>query len=118
MFAPASELYDRPPNIYIYIYTAWYDKLTKAQKKRVKVQNRPENLALDLYLNEDEDDTTTRRWRSKIRVRRNYCWDSENKSLKKKGTGLKILTPNKLLTRPPILLAQIKVVNNSHKLKN
>ena len=32
--------------------------------------------------------------------------------------GLKILTSNKLLTRLPILLAQIKAGNNSCKLKN
>ena len=31
---------------------------------------------------------------------------------------MKILTPNKLLTRLPILLAQIKARNNSYKLKN
>ena len=37
---------------------------------------------------------------------------------KNQGTGLKILTPNKLSTRLPILLAQIKAVNNSTKLKN
>ena len=30
----------------------------------------------------------------------------------KKGKGLKLLTPNKLLTRLPILLAQIKAGNN------
>ena len=36
----------------------------------------------------------------------------------KEGRGLQILTPNKLLTRLPILLAQIKVANNSYKLKN
>ena len=36
----------------------------------------------------------------------------------KKGKGLKILTPNKLLTRLPILLAQIKAGKNSHKYKN
>ena len=34
------------------------------------------------------------------------------------GTGLKNLTPNRLLTRLPILLAQIKAGNNSYKLKN
>ena len=33
-------------------------------------------------------------------------------------TGFKILTPNKLLTRFPILLVQIKTENNSYKLKN
>ena len=36
----------------------------------------------------------------------------------KEGKGLKILTPNKLLTRLPILLAQIKAGNNSYKLKD
>ena len=36
----------------------------------------------------------------------------------KEGAGLKFLTPNKLFTRVPILLAQIKVGNNSKKLKN
>ena len=37
---------------------------------------------------------------------------------KHEGTGLKILVPNKLLTRLPILLAQIKAGNNSYKFKN
>ena len=37
---------------------------------------------------------------------------------KRKITGLKILTPNKLLTRLSILLSQIKAASNSNKLKN
>ena len=36
----------------------------------------------------------------------------------KEGKTLKILTPNKLSTRLPILLAQTKARNNSNKLKN
>ena len=35
----------------------------------------------------------------------------------KEGKGFKNLTPNKLLTRLPILLAQIKAGNSSYKLK-
>ena len=35
----------------------------------------------------------------------------------KEGKGSEVLTPNKLLSRIPILLAQIKSANNSHKLK-
>ena len=35
----------------------------------------------------------------------------------KEGKGLKILTPYKLLTRLPILLAQIKAGNSSSKVK-
>ena len=51
MLVTAFELYDKLVNI----YTTQYDKLTKAQK-RIKVQNRTENLAIDLYLDENEDD--------------------------------------------------------------
>ena len=35
-----------------------------------------------------------------------------------KGKGLKILTPNQMLKRLPIALAQIKVGNNSNSLLN
>ena len=35
----------------------------------------------------------------------------------KEGRGLKISTPNKLLTSLPVLSAQIKAGNNSYKLK-
>ena len=49
-------------------------KKKKKKKKEIKVQNRPENSALDFYFNdlpsmlplEDEK-------KSKIRARRNYC---------------------------------------------
>ena len=34
------------------------------------------------------------------------------------GKGLKILTPNQMLNRLPITLAQLKAGNNSEKLKN
>ena len=34
------------------------------------------------------------------------------------GRGIKILTPNKLLTRLPVLLAHIEAGNNSCKLKD
>ena len=34
------------------------------------------------------------------------------------GKGLKMLTPNQMLSRLPIALAQLKAGNNSEKLKN
>ena len=37
---------------------------------------------------------------------------------KKKGLRLKIITPNQMLSRLPITLAQLKAGNNSEKLKN
>ena len=42
-----------------------------------------------------------------------------NKEIQKQqGLGLKILTPNQMLSRLPITLAQLKAGNNSEKLKN
>ena len=41
-----------------------------------------------------------------------------NKITQQKGQGLKILTPNQMLSRLPIALAQLKAGNNSEKLKN
>ena len=38
--------------------------------------------------------------------------------LEQEGEGLKILTPNQMLSRLPISLAQLKAGNNSEKLKN
>ena len=38
--------------------------------------------------------------------------------LEQQGSGLKILTPNQMLSRLPITLAQLKVGNISEKLKN
>ena len=117
MLNTAHELCDTLLNI----YKIQYEKLAKAHKKRVKVQDMPENFSIDLYLSQDEDDlplipalegneepeeTITER------VKLNP-WKRKNA-----GTGLKILTPNKLLTRLSILLAQIKEGNNSYKLKN
>ena len=37
---------------------------------------------------------------------------------KQQGSGFKILTPNQMLSRLPISLAQLKAGNNSEKLKN
>ena len=41
-----------------------------------------------------------------------------NKQNQQKGQGIKILTPNQMLNRLPIALAQLQAGNNSSKLKN
>ena len=38
--------------------------------------------------------------------------------LEQDGSGLKILTPNQMLSRLPISVAQLKAGNDSEKLKN
>ena len=42
----------------------------------------------------------------------------EAKRQEQEGTGLKILTPNQMLKRSPIALAQVKAGNNSESLLN
>ena len=44
--------------------------------------------------------------------------ESAEQRRKQEGHGLKILTPNQMLSRLPISLAQLKAGNNSEKLKN
>ena len=44
--------------------------------------------------------------------------ESAAQGKEQKGKGLKILTPNQMLNRLPICLAQLKARNNSEKLKN
>ena len=41
-----------------------------------------------------------------------------NRIKQQEGQGIKILTPNQMLNRLPIALAQLKAGNNSNKLKN
>ena len=41
-----------------------------------------------------------------------------NKRNQQKGQGIKILTPNQMLNRSPIALAQLQAGNNSNKLKS
>ena len=41
-----------------------------------------------------------------------------NKQNQQEGQGIKILTPNQMLNRLPIALAQLQAGNNSNKLKN
>ena len=44
--------------------------------------------------------------------------DFNKRIQKQQGSGLKILTPDQMLSRLPISLAQLKAGNNSEKLKN
>ena len=48
----------------------------------------------------------------------NEIIDFNKEIQKQRGSGLKTLTPNQMLSRLPISLAQLKTGNNSEKLKN
>ena len=91
------------------------------KKKKTKFQKIPENLPIDLFLHENEDDPTTRRWwRSKLEPEETIAKRMKLNPWKRKmkETKLKKLTSNKLLTRLSILLAQIKAGNYWYKLRN
>ena len=55
----------------------------------------------------------------KVNLRRQKAYDEDLSDMSSlEGKGLKVLTPNKLSTRLPIILAQIKAENKSYKLKS
>ena len=113
MINTASKLYDKLFNI----YTTQYDNVPEYNKKRINVLNCPENVTLDF----DEDCLPPM---PQLEVAEEVKLEPQESAEKIKlspqkgkitGTGLKILIPCKLLTRLPILLAQIKAGNNSEK---
>ena len=86
------------------MYTTQYEYFSKVQKKKTNVSNRPENLALDLYLDKDdlplmpllEDDEGVITEPEETIAKR---VELNSRKRKDTETGLKILTPNKLLPR-------------------
>ena len=89
------------------MHQAFEDKifLIAKDKNKDKSEDKSENKredkqldTIDMLLLETEEEATRR--------------------IENKGRGLKILTPQQMLTRLPISLAQLKAGNNSEKLKN
>lgn len=54
----------------------------------------------------------------KIITASNHPWKSKMKKTKTRGSGVKILTLNKMITGLPVLLAQVQAANDSYKVKN
>ena len=73
-------------------------------KIKITVKNVPKDDLLKIEENEKIIDI----------IERILEYNSENQL----GLGLKMLTPNQMLSRLPISLAQLKAGNNSEKLKN
>ena len=88
----------------------------------MKVQDMLENLLINLYLDEYEDnlqlledDEEVKSGPEETIAKRIKLYPRKKKNNRNRT---KNLTPDKLLTRLPILLVQIRTGNNSHKLKN
>ena len=90
---------------------------TDIEENKIKVNKIKNNLA-DLLMKIKNNPTNNTK---KIRNRNNMVEIVELilkfNQLEQEGSGLKILTPNQMLSRLPISLAQLKAGNNSEKLK-
>ena len=101
----------------------WIQTLSDAKKRKLGNKYGPINLFIETYNydvwfeNEESTDTTSRKSDKHKSADLSDMPPLEGAEEIKEGKGLKILSPNKLLTRLPILLVQIKAWNNSHKLK-
>ena len=93
-------------NKLVNIYKTQNDELKKSRKKRIKFKNVSENLPIDLYLDEDLDDLPQLEGDEKAKLDPEQTIGERVKINRRKrkneGTGLKILTPNKILTRLPL----------------
>ena len=123
VFDTAPELYNKLLNI----YKIQYDKLRKSRKKRIKVQKVLKKLPIDLYLDESEHNLPSMhelegdaevKLEPAETIAERIKLKQEQEQKKNTGTELKILAPNKSLTRVPLFLAEIKAAKNSYKLKD
>ena len=107
MINTASKLYAKLLNI----YKTQYNKLSEDSKKIITALSKPEMLSLDFIEDglppmpplEGDKETKLEPEETIPEIVKLNPWKRKNKV-----TGLDVLTPNKLLTRLPILLAQIK----------
>ena len=103
LYNTSSELY----STYLGIYFGQHMAFPDASKKELGDKCNPINLFLDIY---NYDDWFENEEFGMLPLK---CDEEKVKEEK----GLKILTPNKLVTRLSILLARNKVWNNSYNLK-
>ena len=92
---------------------------TKDKKKNSElveeIKNRWSNLKDKFKMSKEEIKTEKP---NDVLVIINKILDFNKEIQKEQSSGLKILTPNQMLSRLPISLAQLKAGNNSEKLKN
>ena len=115
MYDNASELY----NEYLEIYFNQYMTLSDTKKRTFGKKYDPESLFLEGHdyslRSENNEESTDKDESIDFSDMPPQRGDEEEV---REGKGMQILTPNKLLTRLKMLLAQIKAGNNSYKLKN
>ena len=104
----------KPTLMYIVLYETNNDK--EKNSKLVKIFNSGlEDLEKEIKEMSKEEIETEKPYNIVKVVKK--VLDS-NKQNQQEGQGIKILTPNQMLKRLPIALAQLQAGNNSNKLKN
>ena len=101
----------------MYTYDAKSDGVEESEQKfdksigeRVQLRRQKADCKTDEEDNDEQLDTTD--------IPKLESEVSAEQRRKEKGHGLKILTPQQMLSRLPISLAQLKAGNNSQKRKN
>ena len=104
------------------IYYDEYNDITDKEKEKMGEKYIPKNLLLkgQRFIEEKSNSQSEETIAEKVKLRRRKAYDDSDELIDipdmspleddeeevKKGKGLRILTPNKLLTRLPILLAK------------
>ena len=102
------------------IYFNKYYNLSDVKRSKMDPKYGLSNLMLEEYdysrwFRKKSDDVTLKNDKKELDEWPPLEGDEEEV---KEEKGIKILTPNKLLTIPPVVLAQIRAGNNSYKLEN
>ena len=79
------------------------------------IENRLNNLIKEIKNNPTSDTKKIKNRNNMLEIVEHILYFNQQNQA---GKGLKILTPNQMLSRLPITLAQLKAGNNSQKLKN
>ena len=130
-------VYNNAKKLHIKLLSIYYDDYnysTDEEKERMCEKYNPKSLHLkgQRFIEEKSKSHPEEIIAEEVKLRRQKADDDSDEFIDipdmsplegdeeevKEGKGLKILTLNKMLTRLPIVLAQIKAGNNSSKLKN
>ena len=118
-----TNVYDTALELYNELLERYFDEycyLSHAKRTKINGKCKPKNLFIKGYdyseWSKNEEESTDKE--ESIDKEESVDLRDMLPLEVKEGKGLEILTPNKLLTRLPILLAQIKAGSNSCKLQN
>ena len=113
------KVYDAAAELYNKRFENYYDEyqeLSVPKKKWSKIKSHKlKGFIYDGWFTEESDGPTVKGDEKELDYLQSMPSLEGGEEEVKEGKGLKILTPNKLLTRLPVLSVQIKAGNNLHR---